>query len=52
VFAADWTEEEKATIQRWKWWSLEAMRAEGPQSFKPENLADLLADIIKDKPAP
>ncbi|MFP1683804.1 NUDIX hydrolase [Alloalcanivorax sp. C16-1] len=52
VFAADWTDEEKATIQRWKWWSLEAMRAEGPQAFKPENLADLLADIIKDKPAP
>ncbi|WP_106419111.1 NUDIX hydrolase [Salinicola tamaricis] len=51
VFAADWTDEEKATIQRWKWWSREAMRAEGRQAFKPENLIDLLADIIESKPA-
>ena len=50
VFAADWTDEEKATIQKWKWWSLDAMRAEGRDAFKPENLADLLADIIEGKP--
>ena len=50
VFAADWTDEEKATIQKWKWWSLEAMRAQGRDAFKPENLADLLADIIEGKP--
>ncbi|MGR6779068.1 hypothetical protein ACU5B6_05480 [Moritella viscosa] len=47
VFAAQWTEEEKSTIQKWKWWSLEEMRAAGNDSFKPEWLPALLNEIIE-----
>lgn len=46
VYAAEWTDEEKETIQKWKWWSLEEMKAESNQSFKPEWLPDLLDEII------
>ena len=46
VFAAEWTEEEKATIQKWKWWSIQEMKEEEVQSFKPECLPDLLNSIL------
>lgn len=49
VFAAQWTEEEKSTIQKWKWWSLEEMREAGSDSFKPEWLPELLNEIIESK---
>lgn len=49
VFAADWTEEEKSTIQKWKWWSLEEMQNESIQSFKPECLPVLLNMILNRK---
>ena len=41
VFAAEWTDEEKSTIQQWKWWSLNDMKTEAASSFKPEWLPDL-----------
>jgi 8-oxo-dGTP diphosphatase len=40
-----WTEEERATIQDWKWWSLAEMR-ERPESFRPDWLGDLLESTI------
>jgi len=48
-FAAQWTEEEKSTIQKWKWWSLEEMCASGHDSFKPEWIPALLNEIIENK---
>ncbi|TQV88743.1 NUDIX hydrolase [Aliikangiella coralliicola] len=47
VFAAEWTDEEKTTIQKWKWWSLEAMKSEESQSFKPEWLPKLFDRIVE-----
>ena len=38
---ANWTEEERSTIQDWKWWTLAEMR-EQPESFRPHWLGDLL----------
>jgi len=46
VFAAEWTDEEKSTIQQWKWWSLAEMENEGVHSFKPDCLPDLLNTIL------
>lgn len=45
VFAAAWTEEEKSTIQNWKWWSHEEMQSNA-DVFKPECLPTLLRDIL------
>ena len=45
VFAADWTEEEKSTIQKWKWWSLEEMDGKA-HCFKPESLPQLFSELI------
>ncbi|SGZ03602.1 hypothetical protein [Moritella viscosa] len=50
-FAAQWIEEEKSTIQKWKWWSLEEMCASGHDSFKPEWIPALLNEIIENKVA-
>ncbi len=49
VFAAKWTEEEKHTIQKWKWWSLDQMRKEEVSQFKPEWLPDLLHSVLRKK---
>ena len=38
---ANWTEEERATIRAWKWWSRAEMR-EQPELFLPDGLGDLL----------
>jgi 8-oxo-dGTP diphosphatase len=38
---AGWNDEEHATIQDWKWWSLPDMRSE-PELFIPKWLPDLL----------
>jgi len=40
-----WTNEERATIQDWKWWSLSEMRSE-PGSFLPEWLPELLETTL------
>ncbi|MCI5178564.1 MAG: NUDIX domain-containing protein [Candidatus Electrothrix sp. AW3_4] len=45
VFAAEWTEEEKSTIQQWKWWSLEEMDGKA-HCFKPECLPELFGKIL------
>lgn len=42
-----WTELEKCTIRNWRWWSLDEMNAEGHNSFKPEWLANILAEQIE-----
>jgi len=50
---ANWTEEERTTIQDWKWWSLSEMRDQ-PESFLPNWLADLLESILirtRERPA-
>ena len=45
VFAAAWTEEEKSTIQKWKWWSVEEMQEVGSSLFKPAWLSELLSTV-------
>lgn len=45
VFAASWTEEEKSTIQKWSWWSLEDMQLNSTL-FKPEILPSMLETIV------
>ena len=42
---ANWTDEERSTIQDWKWWSLAEMR-ERPESFLPAWLGDLLESTL------
>ncbi|WP_036975171.1 NUDIX hydrolase [Pseudoalteromonas luteoviolacea] len=49
VFAAQWTEEEKSTIQKWKWWSREEMEQEGIDAFKPDCLPALFDTILNSK---
>ncbi len=49
VFAAEWTDEEKSTIQQWKWWNLDEMREQEASQFKPEWLPDLLHSVLRRK---
>lgn len=49
VFAAEWTDEEKSTIQQWKWWNLGEMREQEASQFKPEWLPDLLHSVLRRK---
>jgi ADP-ribose pyrophosphatase YjhB (NUDIX family) len=42
---AGWTDEERSTIQDWKWWSLAEMRG-APEPFRPEWLGDLLESTL------
>ncbi|CAH1045017.1 NUDIX hydrolase [Halomonas sp. TD01] len=46
VFAAEWTDEEKSTIQKWKWWSLDELLDNDPALFKPKWLPDLLRSVL------
>ncbi|WP_238401472.1 NUDIX domain-containing protein [Vreelandella alkaliphila] len=46
VFAAEWTDEEKSTIQKWKWWSLDELLDNDPDLFKPKWLPDLLRSVL------
>ena len=46
IYAAQWTEEEKSTIQKWKWWTLQEMQHVRQDCFKPEWLTDLLATVL------
>lgn len=46
VFAAGWTEEEKDTIQQWKWWRLDEINEERTSQFKPAWIPDLLHSVI------
>lgn len=48
VFAAKWTDEEKCTIQKWRWWSLAEMRKENASQFKPEWIPDLLHSVLRE----
>jgi len=45
VFAASWTEEEKSTIQRWGWWSLDDMKSTGT-IFKPGILPIMFEKVL------
>lgn len=47
VYAAKWSDEEKSTIQNWKWWSLAEIQAQPPELFKPEWLPQLLESILR-----
>ncbi|MGK9045887.1 NUDIX domain-containing protein [Stutzerimonas chloritidismutans] len=49
VFAAKWTEEEKSTIQKWKWWSLNEMQDQAASLFKPTWLPELLGALLSDR---
>ena len=53
IRTAGWTDEEQATIQTWRWWSLQAMRRESMGTFAPSWLPDLLAAVLRpgDDPA-
>ena len=50
VFAAKWTDEEKSTIQTWKWWSLDELLDNDPALYKPEWIPDLLHSVLHGKP--
>lgn len=41
-----WTDEERATIRNWRWWSLEEMRREETSVFRPNWLPDLLQKAL------
>lgn len=41
-----WTDEERATIENWKWWSLKEMRS-GDTTFLPDWLPELLEDTLQ-----
>ena len=43
---ANWTDEERTTIQDWKWWSLAEMR-EQPEAFLPTSLPEILAGALQ-----
>ena len=49
VFAAQWTEEEQSTIQKWKWWSLAEIEKLDESSLKPECLTALLRSILESR---
>ncbi|GHA13990.1 hypothetical protein GCM10008090_24710 [Arenicella chitinivorans] len=49
VFAAEWTDEEKCTIQNWKWWTHSEMRYVDSVLFKPDCIPDLLESILRNK---
>ncbi|WP_027328314.1 NUDIX hydrolase [Marinimicrobium agarilyticum] len=46
VFAAEWTDEEKSTIQKWKWWSVEDIKS-GIHEFKPSCIPDLHEKLLR-----
>lgn len=43
-----WTDEERSTIQAWRWWSLTEMLNEGPSAFRPKFLPDLLQSVLQE----
>lgn len=49
VFAAKWTDEEKSTIQKWKWWSLDELLEKESALFKPEWIPELLRSVLHRK---
>lgn len=49
IFQAEWTDEEKSTIQEWKWWSLHSMETTNRHIFKPSWLPKLLLKVHKEK---
>jgi len=44
-----WTDEERSTIQAWKWWSLTEMLNEGSSAFRPEFLPELLRSVLAER---
>jgi len=49
IFAAEWTDEEKSTIQKWKWWDIAEIQNEDTAAFKPEWLPDLLSAVLSER---
>lgn len=49
IFAAEWTDEEKSTIQKWKWWDIAEIQNEDAAAFKPEWLPDLLSAVLSER---
>lgn len=49
IFAAEWTDEEKSTIQKWKWWDIAEIQNEDAAAFKPEWLPDLLGAVLSER---
>ena len=47
IFAADWTDEEKSTIQKWKWWSLSDVK-NGKKEFKPQSIPTLFERLVQE----
>ncbi|MFZ5534161.1 MAG: NUDIX hydrolase [Pseudomonadota bacterium] len=47
-----WTDEENATIQAWKWWRAEDMKAQPASLFKPEWLPTLPECVLTDAATP
>jgi len=47
ITTLNWTDEEKSTIQKWRWWSLADMLATA-QEFKPEWLPHTLTRLQND----
>ena len=41
-----WTDEERDTIQEWKWWGLEEMKMRNDAIFKPDWLPALLDSVL------
>lgn len=41
-----WSDEEKSTIQNWKWWSIKDMLNESTNSFKPSWIPELLNSVL------
>lgn len=52
VFAAKWTDEEKSTIQQWKWWTLDELLDVDPFHVKPEWIPELLQAVLQRQRSP
>lgn len=48
---AGWTDVERRTLTALRWWSLDALRTT-LETVYPSNLADLVADALRSRPAP
>ena len=44
-----WSDEEKSTIQKWKWWGLNEMKNATPGTLKPNCLPELLNTVLEDR---
>jgi len=44
-----WSDEEKSTIQKQKWWDLNEMKNRSSDTFKPDWLPELLNTVLNDR---